>query len=147
MSFICSLPADIITKYPCPLHKALRQEVSPAFLSDSEEMAIISPTEHSFNLVQEQLFLSKKVPFSVPLMLFLRQRCCKASLHVGDFSGFPLRFSLRLYSSLVFSTAGVLPSVKTFLHVSHTFLRAALRFTVVVHSFQSLCHDQESGNK
>lgn len=69
MSFICSLP--VAPKNPFPLHKALRQGgLSPAFLSDSEEMAIISPTEQSFNLVQEQLFLSKEVPFSVSLSCF-----------------------------------------------------------------------------
>lgn len=88
------------------------------------------------------------MPFSVPLMLLLRVRCCTTALNVGDdFSGFPFPFSLRLYSSLVFTTAGFFSSVKTSLHVLHTFLRAALIFTVVIHSFQSLCHDQEPGKK
>lgn len=86
------------------------------------------------------------MPFSVPLMLFLGDRCCKAALS-DDFSGFPLPFSLGRNCSLVFTTAGVLSSVKIALHVLHTFLRAALAFTVVSHSFQSLCYDQESGNK
>lgn len=64
-----------------------------------------------------------------------------------DFSDFPLPFSLRLCSSLVFMSAGFFPSIKTSLHVLHTFLRAALTSTNVIHSFQSLCYDQESGNK
>lgn len=82
----------------------------------------------------------------VPLMLFLRGRCCKAALNVGDdFSGSPLPFSLMLHSSLVFTPAGVFSFVKTSLHVLDTFLRATLAFTVVIHSFLSLCYGQESG--
>lgn len=71
----------VAAKNPFPPPKALRQEVSLTFLSDSEEMAIISYTEFfSFHFFQEQLFLWKKVPLTVPLMLFLRDRWSRQQL-------------------------------------------------------------------
>lgn len=73
---LCLLSAvqQLLQKIHFSTAQGLRIGVSPAFLSDSEEMAIISPTEHSFDLDQEQLFLSKKELFSVLLLLFLRNR-------------------------------------------------------------------------